>query len=149
MILDAVIDVLVSIFDAALSVDVYDGPNPIAANKGDFVLVGSTGEEEDGATVEQEPSDLGPGTWLDESGEVICSAWSWTGSDASTVPARRAAALSYVDACSDAIAANRSLGGVLGQGTAVVTGIRYQTRVAPEGTTVRVLFTVAYQTLNT
>lgn len=149
MILPQVISALVSIFDNATSATVYDGPVPPAANKTDFVLVGSSAEEgEDGATVTQDLSDLGPGTWLAEGGEVICSFWSWSGG--TDIAARRTAAAASATACADAVAADRSLGGLLTEpGIAQVSDFRYHAEQRAEGALCRFTFSVLYSHLHT
>lgn len=148
MILHEVINRVGTLFAAAVSTRVFDGPNPPAANLQRFMLVGSEGEEGDGASVRLEPSTLGPGTWLDETGEVVCSAWSWSGGDASKLPTHRSEALSDAAACVAAIQANRTLNGLLIAPGAVVSDLRYQPVQFKEGPLVRVSFTVAYQHVN-
>lgn len=149
MILNEVIAALVTMFRDAVPVNVYDGGDPTSVNQGDFVLVGSTGIlDEDGAIVTREGSTLGAGEWADEDGEVLCSSWSWTGG--TDMAARRAAALVNANLCVDAIAADRTLGGLLvNPGLAQVTELRYQPRQTAEGTQCRILFSVSYSHLNT
>lgn len=150
MILPDVISRLGTMFTTAVSpVAVFDGPVPPAANKTDFVLVGSTGDDfEDGATVGRVLSDLGDGTWFDESGEVFCSAWSWSGD--TNIAARRTAVTTMATACAAAVAADRSLGGLLvAPGLALVSDFRYQPRQSAEGALVRLIFSVTYTHLNT
>ena len=148
MILNAVLLALVSRFDGAVAAPVYDGPVPAAVNNGDFVLVGSTGEDEDGAAVDLELSEMGPGTWLNETGEVVCSFWSWTGG--TNLPARRAAASALATACAAAVAADRTLGGLLvAPGLAEVSTIRYQPRQTSDGAICRFTFSVLYRHVNT
>jgi hypothetical protein len=150
MILDAVLLRLVALFTAAVTVPVYDGPFPPAVNSPQFVLVGSTGEQgDDGASVEFELSELGPGTWHNETGQIICSAWAWDGG--TDVPARRAEAEAAAMACIGAVWADRTLGGLLhGAGIAQATGIRYQPQQTDRGAICRFLWTVTYtQHLNT
>lgn len=149
MILDDVILALKSRFDTALSVDVYDGPYPPAVNKGDFVLVGSSGEDGiDGAAVDLTLSDLGPGDWLDEAGEVVCSSWSWSGHP--DIPARRAAAAGNAVACVQAVREDRTLGGLLvAPGLAEVSVLTYEPRQTAEGAICRFTFSVTYRHVNT
>lgn len=148
MILDDVILALVARFGTAVTAPVYDGPVPAAVNKGDFVLVGSTGEDDDGGAVDLELSTLGPGTWLEEVGEVVCSCWSWSGG--TDLPARRAAADALTAACVTAVATDRTLGGLLvAPGLAEVTAIRYQPRQTSEGAICRFTFSVLYRHVNT
>lgn len=149
MILDSVIAALVSAFDEAVTPTVFDGPVPPAVNKGDFVLVGSTSEDgEDGASGDLILSDLGPGTWHDESGEVVCSAVSWSGG--TDIAARRAAATQLATQCTTAVHADRTLGGLLTEpGLAQVSTFAYLVRQSAEGVFCRVTFTVTYSHLNT
>lgn len=148
MILNSVIAALVALFDAAVSASVFDGPKPAAVNKGDFVLVGSNGEEGDvGATVDQSLSDLGPGTWLEEVGEVVCSFWSWSGG--TDTAARRTAAFNLATACADAVAADRRLGGlIVGPGIAEVSALSYQSQQTADGAICRFTFSVTYRHTN-
>lgn len=147
MILAEVIDRLVTVFDAAVAVDVYDGPKPEAVNKPQFVVVGSSGDDEDGAAADLTPSDTGPGGWLDETGEIICSAWSWSGG--TDVATRRSEALSLAESCLSALHADRTLGGLLVVPGAVTSTLRYEARQPESGAIVRVSFTVAYTALIT
>lgn len=148
MILNSVIASLVTVFDTAVSVDVYDGPVPTSVNKSDFVLVGSTGEEDDGAVVELALSDTGPGTWFDETGEVVCSVWSWSGN--TDLAARRVAAAANAVACINAVKANRTLSGLLvAPGLAEVSVLNYQPRQTSEGAICRFTFNVSYRHLVT
>lgn len=147
MILDSIIPYLVTMFDAAVASPVFDGPKPVAVNHGEFVLVGSTGEEDDGARFEMAASDLGPGSWFDEFGEVVCSAWSWSGG--TDIVARRAKALALASACVTAVHADRRLGGLCLEPGAVVSDLSYQPRQSDTGAIVRVVFSVTYKALNT
>lgn len=150
MILDSVINRIGALFTTAVApVRVFDGPNPPAVNLHRFVVVGSEGEEDNAATVTLEPSTLGPGTWLDESGEIVCSAWSWSGSDASRLPTHRSEALTDAAACVAAIQSDRTLDGLLIAPGVVVSELRYQPVQFDSGPLVRVSFTVAYQHVNT
>lgn len=148
MILNEVIARLVIIFDAATPWPVVDGPKPEAVNHREFVLVGSTGEDEDGGVIDRVSSDLGPGTWRDESGEVICSVWSWSGGN--DLSQRRALALATTSTLIEAVEADPSLGGLLtAPQLAEVLDVRYQPRQTETGAIVRVVFTVSYRTLET
>lgn len=147
MILGDVIARLVVLFDGAVTSTVFDGPIPEAVNHGRYVLVGSDGENDDGASAELEPSDLGPGTWWDERGEVTCSAWSHHGG--ADLAARRSEALADAEACLAAVHDDRSLGGLLITPGATTSGVFVSARQTTAGALVRVTFTVAYQALNT
>lgn len=149
MILHDVIAALVTRFDAAVTPSVYDGPVPPAVNKQDYVLVGSAGEDgEDGATVDLELSDLGPGNWHSETGDITCSAWSWSGG--TDVSARRSTATQLAEDCAAAVHTDRTLGGLLdGDGLAQVGAFQYRAHQFAEGALVRVTFSVTYSHLNT
>lgn len=147
MILDQVITKLVTIFTTA-GATTYDGPVPTSVNKTDYVLVGSDAEDGDGAVVELIESDLGPGTWVDETGEVVCSAWSWSGG--TNIAACRAAAEATAVACIAAIRADRTLGGLLtGPRLAEVSVLRYEPKQTSKGAICRFTFSVLYRHLNT
>lgn len=146
--LDDVIAALVARFTSAVSPTlVFDGPNDQAASSPAFVLVGSTGEDEDGATLDADWSPVGPGRWREEAGEVVCSAWAYSGGR--DLPARRAIALGLATSCAESVHQDRSLGGILTGNGAQVSRFRYQPRQTTEGAVVRVVFTVSYRTLLT
>lgn len=147
MIFAQVVDHLVTLFDNAVAVDVFDSLDPAAVNKTDFLIVAATAEGEEGGTVSHEFSDLGPGGWLVETGSVACSAWSWAGG--TDIRPRRAAAMAVVSACVDAVAADRLLGGlIVSPGFAIATGIRFVPMRTDKGVGAAIDFTVQYQTLN-
>jgi hypothetical protein len=128
---------------AADPIPVFDVPTPNVVNNALFVAVGSNGEDEDGATVDLVPSDLGPGTWLDETGAVVCSAWSQAGG--TDLEARRDEAASLAEACLAATRADRTLGGLLqGSGRAEVSGLSYRLVQTPKGPFCRFTWTVSY-----
>jgi hypothetical protein len=127
------------------AVKVFDGLPGNIIPSGAAVLVGSTGEDDDGGIVETVPSLLGPGTWHEENGRVICSAWSSLTGNA----AARLEALTVAQACVNAVHADRTLGGLLLLPTAVGSELRYQPRPTDSGVAVRVLFTVSYEALIT
>lgn len=148
MILDDVIAALVAKFSTAVDVPVHDGPVPTSVNSGEFVLVGSTGDDEDGAAVDLGLSSMGPGTWTDEAGEIVCSTWSWGGG--TDLAVRRSAALGLAVACADALAADRTLGGLLqAPGLGEVRTFRYEPRQTKEGAICRIVFSVDYIHVNT
>ena len=148
MILPDVIARLVALFEGAVSVPVYDGPKPEATKQPQFVVVGSSGVEgEEGASFEFTSSSLGPGTWLDEAGDIVCSAWShYGGTDVAT---RRSEALGLAESCLAAFHADRTLGGLLTVPGAVASGLRHEAVQDATGALVRVSFTVAYQAIVT
>lgn len=144
-------DVIVAVaaaFDAALAVPVYDGPQVTAGSIASFVLVGSTGEDEDAATTDLDLSSMG-NLWDDESGDIACSAWAQSGG--ATIQSLRVTAATLVESCRDALTANPTLGGVLPPGWMA----RVQGRVAlrqsqtSKGPVVRFTFNVTYSTLLT
>lgn len=150
----AVRSALVSMFDAALSDPVYDGPSRQKTPPKRFVLVGSDGGEtgmgdgdEDGAVIEQSPSSMGNG-WRDERGEITCAAWAWSG-DTDLAPLRTAIT-AMVDVAEAALAGDRSLGGLLvPPGMAEFSGLRIREAQTSKGAVVRALFTVSYGALLT
>lgn len=147
ILLGDVIARLVTLYEAAVTSDVFDGPRPEAVNQGRYVLVGSDAEDDTGATAELVPSDTGPGTWWDEFGEVVCSAWShYGGTDIVTC---RTQALADAEACIAAVHADRTLGGLLTISGATTSALSVSARQSSTGALVRVTFTVAYQALVT
>ena len=147
---------LVSRFTAALpDVTVFDGPRIRGGTTPrQFLLVGSDGGDsgheslDDGLSAEQEPSDLGPGGWRDETGTITCSAWAWSGH--SSIAASRAASRAILDTCETVITADPTLSGLLDGG-----GINQVARVSSNesqragGPVVRLVFTVTYRALIT
>lgn len=147
MILGDVISRLVTLYGTAVTSVVFDGPKPEAVNQPRYVLVGSDGEGDDGASADLEPSTTGPGTWWDERGEIVCSAWAqYGGTDLATC---RSQALSDAEACLSVVHADRSLNGLLVTPGATTSGVSISARQTSTGALVRVTFTVAYQALVT
>lgn len=147
MILGDVIARLVTLYGNAVTSVVFDGPKPEAVNQPRYVLVGSDGEGDDGASADLEPSGTGPGSWWDERGEVVCSAWShYGGRDVTTC---RTQALADAEACLAAVHADRSLTGLLNTPGATTSGVTVSARQTSSGAIVRVTFTVAYTALVT
>lgn len=139
----SIVDHLVSLFTGAVAVPVIDGPRPEAVQLPRYVLVGSDGESEVGASCDREPSSLGPGVWWDETGSVVCSAWSsYGGSD---LPSRRAEALSDAEACVASVEADRTLGGLLLRPGATTGQVSVSAVQTASGALVRVTFTVGYR----
>lgn len=146
MILNDVITTLAALFDAAVTAPVYDTPDPTAVNNASWVSVSTEGEDDDGATVELTPSQLGPGTWFDEAGEVVCSAWSQSGGTDTATRRTEAAALAL--ACVAAVRADDTLGGLLTLHRAEVSALRYRAFQGSTGTLCRFSWTVSYRHLN-
>lgn len=147
MILDPAILWLLSTFRGATSWPVFDGPVPTSINHQQFVLVGSTGEEEDGATIDRPESNLGPGGWREEVGDIVCSAWSYSGG--TDIATRRANAMSTTAALIAAVEADPSMGGLLtAPRRAEVLDVRYQPRQTDTGAIVRIIFSVTYRSLD-
>lgn len=141
-----VIDRLIVTFGAAVTVPVVDGPVVTTVNQGRFVSVGANADGGGGAT-SIDPSDLGPGTWLSEIGEVECSAWSWAGG--TDLAAHRRQALTLAEQCTLAVRNDRTLGGLLVEPTAHALGLTYRAEQTSSGAIAVVSFTVAYQALIT
>lgn len=149
----AVRDALVTAF-GVVDADVFAGPRPKSANPKRYVLVGSDGGEtgvestEDGLTAEQTASALGPGTWRDETGSILCAVWAWSGNSSVTTDETDARVL--FDACEDALAADRSLAGLLiAGGLAELASISVRESLLRSGPYVRISFGVNYGALIT
>jgi len=143
VILNDVIGYLVSTFTAAVSpAPVGDGPQASLINRDAWVLVGSSGDDDrsEDLSVTLTPSTLGPGGWMDEEAEIVCSSWAQSGSG--TFTALRAAAFANAAACSTAVA--RNLGGLLNAPTAHVSELRGMQGISDQGGLVVVNFTVSY-----
>jgi hypothetical protein len=147
MILNEVIAKLLTICDSATgSTRVYD--SWAADLSGDFVVVGSDGEDDDGASVEFAEAEMGPGGWVVEVGEVTVSTWAQSGDG--DVAATRDASHALSESCVSAIRANRDLDGlIVGPGICEVTGLRYRALLTDAGGFCRYTFTVRYQHLLT
>lgn len=147
---------LVTVFTAAMpsGVQVFDGPMTHTTPPKRFLLVGTdggddgSGANDDGSSIRQELSDLGPGTWRAEDGEVVCSAWAWSG-DTKFEPLRTAVA-AITDAC-ETVVADRTLGGILPPPAfgAEFGTVRFREEQTPSGAVVRAVFTVTYGALLT
>jgi hypothetical protein len=131
-------------------VEVIDGPLTASTPPKAFVLVGSDGGEDgygardDGASVRQRRSKLGPGGWRDEDGAVVCSVWAWDGNrrfDRLRVKVRE-----LVDLCEAAVAADRSLDGLLTTppAGAELTELAFREDQFTKAAVVRATFTIAY-----
>lgn len=150
-------DALVTVFTGAVdaSTKVYPGPRPKGDNPKRYVLVSSDGGDtgigeatDEGMTASQEPSDLGHGMWRDESGTVVCSVWAWTGNTSFT--SSEATAREIFGQCAGAVAADRSLGGLLVlPGLAEVESLSIRESLISNSPTVRIAFSVNYGALIT
>lgn len=149
-----VVPALGAVITAALAAEpttVYVGPKPTSDSPTEYVTVAfDPGGDTDWVTTDQEISDLG-NRWVDESGDVICSATAWSGdSDTTGLLARVDDLIDLIDA---ALKANPTLSGVLVNGAkdgsyARVLG-KGSMRPAStaDGAIVRQTFTVHYSTL--
>lgn len=145
---------LTALFAGVLpGVVVHDGPIARDAPPRRFLLVGTDGGTDgtgddltDGTVVVQSPSPMAGG-WMDEEGEIACSAWAWSGG--TDFPPLRADVAALVDACETAIRADPSLGGLLAPADrqAAVGQVRIRETQTPQGALVRAVFTVAYRAL--
>lgn len=149
MIVNSVIAALITGFEGATpTAQVFDGPDASSLNKTAFVLVGSTGDEDEEAVlVERTPSPLAF-DWFDETGSIDCCAVAWSGG--TDVAARRAASFELATQCVNWLRSNRYLGGVLASPYgAEASGLTLRQTQTEQGVLVRVLFTVAYRALIT
>lgn len=141
--LPGVITALVALFDATVDVPVYDGPTVTGDRPTSYVMVGDPEDESGSLTLEL--SSLGPGTWQDESGEVVCSAA--VGSGDTDVASARATAFALFEQLRDAVNADRTIGGALALNPLGQVGraslVQQQTT---EGVVVVVTFAVPYRT---
>lgn len=145
---------LVTLFQAAMpaGVKVHRGPRGRTANQKQYVLVGTDGGttgvesgDDSAMSAEQQQSDKGPGGWRDESGQVTCSVWVWTGSSKADVP--RADAQALYEACEAAVYGDRTLGGLTR--LSEVTRVSIREEQTSNGPVVRVVFAVDYLALIT
>lgn len=151
MILNEVIAYLRTSWATAINnadIPVLDSPDPSAVNKNKFVAIGSEGTDDEGIVVDFTSSDLGPGGWTDETAEITCSAWSWSGG--SDLAARRQEAVDLAETCIEAVRADRTFSGlIVGPGMAEVSSMRVTVTQETGGPLCRVTFTVSYRHLNT
>lgn len=128
---------------------VFDGPMSRTSPPKSFLLVGTDGgetgggdEREDGATAEQTLSPMA-NNWREESGEVVCAAWAWSGE--TDFVALRTTVKAIADAAETLIQGDRTLGGVLVKpALAEVTALRLREVQTTNGAFVRGAFTVSY-----
>lgn len=125
---------------------VFDAPQPTSRTLKKWVVVGSASDDQEDATATQAESSMGPGGWVDETGTITCSAWSFSGS--TDAAARRREALELLEACEASLAAHRDLDGLLVPGFArtAPSTVAIQQRQTDGGSIARVIFTVSYFT---
>lgn len=148
--LSAVIDALVDRLSGALSVPVYDGPQPVSPSSKQFVIVGgSETAGNDGIEAESmvSRSSMGNGELRDEQGAVTCSVWSWGGSTWSRD--MRETALALLDECEAAVRADPSLGVLKPPFFAEFNSARIRQEQTSSGFLVRAVFAVTYTNLLT
>lgn len=141
----AVVDALVTIFDTALAITVYDGPQATDANLQQYAAVGWDGDPTSTGQAGDAQQDWAPraNTGLfsrDDRGTVRCVVVAWSGD--SVVAARRTATKGYLASIENALRADPSLGGVVI--AAGITDIGLIQEVSDGGNTVRIPFTVTY-----
>lgn len=153
-VLPAVIAALVAAFDAVIEAPVYDGPVILGDRPTSYIQVGSavngipgTGTATDeSSSFSLELSDMGPGTWEQETGEIPCAAVAGTGDP--DVVAARAVAFALFEQCRAALRADRTLGGVLPlNGLALIGAGSLSQLQTTEGAVASVSFTVPYSTV--
>lgn len=144
MTLEAVTAALVALFDAALTVPVFDGAATTAQIPPAYLVVGWSGDSED-SVVALAVSDMG-NRWDDEAGSIECAVESRAGNG--TLAGHGVIAAGIVDDCRSALLADPTLGSVLVNGYSAhisrVTRTREQTDSGP---VVRYGFTVEYTNL--
>lgn len=142
---------------AGTAVEQFLGPRPRSGNAPQqFLLIGADGGDtglndgltDDGLVATHEPSDLGPGTWQDETGTVVCAAWAWSGKQ--DFDPLRTQVQDMFNACAVWLLKNRDLNGLLQlPGLARVTGVRLRETPTSNGPFVRAVFPIAYSALIT
>jgi hypothetical protein len=148
--LPTVMSKLVTVFDSAVDVTVYDGAPSTSANKQSFVAVGWDGDLDElmgeYAFVDQEWLYIGT-TSKREVGQITCAAVAWSGDK--TVGPRRETAIDLWSDCElalrTALATDptwQSL--VLGQSVLVSGGTLSQGQTS-DGVSARLVFTVSYE----
>ena len=152
--LPGVITALVALFDAALDVPVFDGPIVTGDRPTGYLQVGSavngipgTGTSTDEqSTFNLELSDMGPGTWEQETGEIPCAAVAWSGD--TEIVAARTAAFALFETCRAALKGDRTIGGALPlNGVGLIGAGSLSQLHTTEGVVASVSFTVPYQTV--
>ena len=100
-----VVDALISTFDAAVTVDVFDGIPITYAELAAGIAVGVDPAYEDGTagSIRQEWRDAGkaPDAHREEYGEIICTVWAQSGDD--NLSAVRNTVFDLLDACCDSL----------------------------------------------
>ncbi len=140
-------EALRTLLAAAVQVPVYDAGDLVGEDDRAFVVVGDPSDEGDTATAEQVTSNMG-NLWRDETGSLPCRLEVWTGDTA--IAPLRATARALLTACTDAVHADRSLGGLLVlPGFAEVTAVSLREGQTERGALVSAGFTVSYSALLT
>lgn len=145
-----VVDELVDVLSAAgLAGVVFDGPPPADDATALAVSVGmptETDADSVSGRVSQVWRDAGPAPYANrqESGEVRCTAWAWTGDDFA-IRALRASLAGLLDDISDALGAVTPIGIPEVTDLRVLDSVEFVQRSDERGTTVEAMFTVAYQ----
>lgn len=145
-----VVDELVDVLSAAgLAGVVFDGPPPADDATALAVSVGmptETDADSVSGRVSQVWRDAGPAPFANrqESGEVRCTAWAWTGDDF-TFRALRASLAGLLDDISDALGAVTPLAIPEITDLRVLDSVEFVQRSDERGTTVEAMFTIAYQ----
>lgn len=147
---------LKDLFTEALDIPVIDGPvtGKTTLPKA-YVLVGTDGGDtgrgenaDEGATSNQVLSNMGPGTWRDETGEITSAAWVWSGNTGFSD--LRATAKNILATLESALWADPQLGGLLVKpGFTGFGEVRVREEQGENGAVVRATFTVPYQALIT
>lgn len=108
---DAFVTALVSTLDAALTVDVYDGPTVSGSDAASCVVIGARFDDEDndsGRFSLEYRTDGGASATMDETLNVNCALRYWTGD--SDIAAARAGAFALLQTINDTLRSNASLG---------------------------------------
>lgn len=153
-----VVDALIAGFTVAVkpigdgpdAVRVIDGPGNVVPSSQRYLLVGATDIGDlsaDAVTTTRAWSDLGPGSWLEETGTVYSSVWVSTGGDDQATS--RDVAEAVVEACAAWLAGDPYLGGLLldDGGHAYVSTSSGRPSSTERATGWRTVFTVTYSTL--
>lgn len=143
MTLEAVTAALVTLFDAALAVPVFDGETATGQKPPAYVIVGWSDDGED-SVVDLTPSAMG-NRWFDEDATTECAAYSWAGNG--TLAEHGAISAALVEDCIAALAADPTLGNVLVPPYAAYVSRAARIRNVEGEPIVKYRFTISYTNL--
>lgn len=138
----AVIDALVTQFDAGTAVKVYDGPPVDTTAPADFVVIGCDDQFESTVPLTQAWAGLGANA-RDENGEIPCAVISQSGE--TNVKTHRDRCLTILAELEAAVVADPTLGGTVASGWLLIASGSLSQAQTANGSRASINFTVSYR----